>query len=108
MPLLLQTLADKGEEESVVEIASTFTAQQFPYDVRMHALQLLLQYDRSPDNWSERLLVLFNDQHPRIRMRAAEALTYLTEREREIITPTLLEDSYDERVRRAIRSAVNR
>lgn len=107
VPMLLQNLADKGEEEAVVDIASTFTAQQFPYDVRMHALELLLQYDRSPDNWSERLLVLFNDQHPHIRMRAAEALRFLAENERETITPTLLEDSYDERVRRAIRSAVN-
>jgi hypothetical protein len=107
VPMLLQNLADKGEEEAVVDIASTFTAQQFPYDVRMHALELLLQYDRSPDNWSERLLVLFNDQHPHIRMRASEALRFLAENERETITPTLLEDSYDERVRRAIRSAVN-
>jgi HEAT repeat protein len=108
VPLLLQTLADKGEEEAVVEIASTFTAQQFPYDVRIHALELLLQYDRSPENWNERMMGLFNDQHPHIRMRAAEALSYLTESERESITPTLLEDSYDERVRRAIMLTINR
>lgn len=104
VPFLLRLLAEKGEEESAVEMASTFIAEQFPYDVRNGALEIILEFDRSSENWEERLPELFDDVHPGIRYRAASALQYVGRSSRNSILEEALGNEYDERVRRVMES----
>jgi hypothetical protein len=102
VPFLIQLLAEKGETESAVEMASTFIAEQFPYDVRKEALEIVLEYDRSSSNWEERLPELFSDTHPGIRYMAASALEFLNSRSRNELADQFLMEEYDERVRRVL------
>ncbi len=102
VPLLLQLLAEKGETESAVEMASTFITEQFPYDVRNAALGIMLEYDRASSNWEERLPDLFSDTHPGIRYKAASALEYVNARSRNELADQFLMEEYDERVRRVL------
>lgn len=102
VPTLLQLLAEKGETESAVEMASTFVTEQFPYDVRKAALDIMLEYDRSSSNWEERLPDLFSDIHPGIRYKAASALEYVNAGSRNNLTDQFLMEEYDERVRRVL------
>lgn len=107
VPFLIQLLAEKGENESAVELASTFIAEQFPYDVRRDALEIVLEYDRSSSNWEERLPDLFADTHPGIRYKAATALEFVNARSRNNLAEQFLMEEYDERVRRVIQDAIN-
>lgn len=102
VPTLLQLLAEKGETESAVDMASTFIAEQFPYDVRKAALDIMLEYDRSSANWEERLPDLFADIHPGIRFSAAQALEFVSAGSRAELAEEFLMEEYDERVRRVL------
>ncbi|MDZ7719434.1 MAG: hypothetical protein U5K72_11515 [Balneolaceae bacterium] len=102
VPSILQLLAEKGETESAVEMASTFTAEQFPYEVRKEALDLVLEYDRSSANWEERLPDLLSDIHPGIRYIAASALEFVNAGSRDDLAEQFLMEEYDERVRRVL------
>lgn len=102
VPLILQNLAEKGEEESAVDMASTFITDQFPYEVRRDALEIIIEFDRSSSNWEERLPELFSDIHPGIRYRAASALEYVNRSARNELIEQALQEEYDERVRRLL------
>lgn len=104
VPLIIRLLAEKGEEESAVEMASTFITEQFPYEVRKEALEIVLEFDRSSGNWEERLPELFADTHPGIRYRAASALNYVNASARSSLVDQALQEEYDERVRRLLES----
>lgn len=106
VPLILQLLAEKGETESAVEIAATFITDQFPYDVRKQVLEVILEYDRSSENWEERLPELFGDIHPGIRYRAASALEYVNQGSRNDLADQFLMEEYDERVRRVLENVI--
>lgn len=107
VPTLLQLLAEKGETESAVEMASTFITEQFPYEVRKEALEIVLEYDRSSSNWEERLPELFSDIHPGIRYKAAQGLEFVNAGSRTELAEEFLMEEYDERVRRVLASVVN-
>jgi hypothetical protein len=102
VPLVLDLLAEKGEAESAVDIASTFVSEEFPYVTRKGALDVMLQYDESPANWQDRLPDLLTDRHPRIRYRAAQALDRLSSSQRSNVVAGRMDDEYDERVRRLL------
>lgn len=104
VPVILRVLAEKGEEESAVEISSTFIAEQFPYAVRKEALEIILKYDRSSGNWESRLPELFTDAHPGIRYRAASAFEFMDRRARNTLLKEIHDEEYDERVRRVLES----
>lgn len=101
---MLELLAEKGETESAVEMASTFITEQFPYDVRKEALEIVLKFDRSSSNWEERLPDLFADTHPGIRYKAASALEFVNARSRNNLAEQFLMEEYDERVRRVLKN----
>lgn len=107
VPLLLELLAEKGETESAVEMASTFITDQFPYEIRKEALAIVLNYDRSSSNWEERLPELFSDIHPGIRYMSASALEYVNSGTRNDLADQFMMEEYDERVRRVLESAMN-
>lgn len=102
IPLILRLLAEQGEEESAIEMASTFIAEQFPYEVRKDALELILEYDRSSASWEDRLPELFGDAHPGIRYHAASALEYVSASARSNLVEQALQEEYDERIRRVL------
>lgn len=102
VPLILRLLAEQGEEESAVEMASTFITEQFPYNVRKGALEVMLEHDRSSGNWEDRLPELFGDTHPGIRYYAASALEYVNASNRSTLAEQALQEEYDERVRRVL------
>lgn len=107
VPVILQLLAEKEGEESAVEMASTFITEQFPYEVREGALEIVLEYDRSSSNWEERLPDLFSDTHPGIRYKAATALEFVNSGARNSLVDQFLMEEYDERVRRVLERAMN-
>ena len=103
VPLLLQLLAESGNAEAAVDIASTFISEEFPFDIRYKALDVILEFDQSPANWNNRLPDLLKDRHPRIRFKAAQALGRLNLQQRRQIVDSRIDDEYDERVRRQLR-----
>ena len=103
VPLMLDLLAEKGEDERAVEIANTFVAEEFPYSIRKGSLEVLLKYDHSPSNWMDRLPVLLADNNPLIRYQSAQALEKLNSQQRNQIVDDRIDNEYDARVRIALR-----
>jgi hypothetical protein len=103
VPLLLRLLAEKGGAEAAIDIASTFISQEFPFDIRYRVLDVMLEYDRSPVNWNNRLPDLLSDRHPRIRYKAAQSLDRLNPQQRLRIVEQRYDDEYDERVKMMLR-----
>lgn len=103
VPVLLQALADKGDEENAVQLAETFLSAEFPYSVRVGTLNMILVADQSQQGWENRLEELLTDRDPRIRYRAVAGLQYLNDQERNRLVDTLLIEEYDERVATALR-----
>lgn len=99
VPLLLRLLAEKGGAEAAVDIAQTFISQEFPFDIRYHVLDVMLEYDQSPANWNNRLPDLLSDRHPRIRYKAVQSLDRLNPQQRRRIVEQRIDDEYDERVK---------
>lgn len=102
VPLILQLLASKSEEEAAVQFSSTFLAEGFPYSVRREVLDLVKQYDESRSGWEDRLPDLLADRDPRIRYSAAEALGRTGSSAREEILATAKAEEHDLRVLRKL------
>ncbi len=102
VPLLLELLAEKGERETAVEIASTFVEPEFSYTTRKGALDIMIRYDQSPANWNERLPKLLSDSDPRIRYHSADALQRLSSQQRSRIISDRIDDEFDARVRQKL------
>lgn len=104
VPVLLETLASEGAEEQSVKLSDTFLSAEFPYDVRVGALNIILEFDKSPEGWRNRLDDLLTDNDPRIRYRSVSGLEFLSaDEQRRLIEVRLLEE-YDERVAGALRN----
>jgi HEAT repeat protein len=103
VPLMLDLLAEKGEDEKAVEIADTFVAKEFPYSVRKGSIDVLLKFDQSPSNWMDRLPELLADNNPLIRYQSAKALEKLNSQQRNQLVDERIDNEYDARVRMALR-----
>jgi len=104
VPILLKALADKGEQEQAVQLSDTFLSAEFPYDVRVGALNLILEFDKSREGWQNRLEDLLTDKDPRIRYRSVSGLEYLSADEQNRLIEVRLLEEYDERVASALRN----
>lgn len=102
VPVLLKALADKGAAEKAVQLSDTFLSAEFPYDVRVGALNVILDTDESQEGWANRLDELLTDRDPRIRYRAVSGLQFLTEEDRNSLIESRLIEEYDERVATAL------
>ncbi|WP_340106533.1 hypothetical protein [Rhodohalobacter sp. 8-1] len=107
VPVLLNAIADKGAAEKAVQLSDTFLSSEFPYDVRVGALNVILDNDESQEGWSNRLDELFTDGDPRIRYRAVAGLRFLNERDRSQLAESRLIEEYDQRVASALRRYQN-
>lgn len=103
VPLMLNLLAEKGEAETAVDIASTFAAPEFSYTIRKGALGVMIENDQSPANWMNRLPGLLSDHDPRIRHQATGALAKLNSQQRNQVVSQRIDDEFDARVRAALR-----
>jgi hypothetical protein len=104
VPVLLRALAEKGAEEKAVELSDTFLSPEFPYAVRVGALNVILETDQSQNGWSNRLETLLSDDDPRIRYRSVAGLEYLTQEERIRLIDARLPEEFDERIASALRN----
>lgn len=103
VPELLEKLAQKGAAEQSVQLSETFLSAEFPYDIRVGALNVILKTDESQEGWLNRLDDLLTDRDPRIRYRAVNGLQFLAPDERERLKESRLIEEYDERVASALR-----
>ena len=104
VPVLLESLAEKGAVEQAVQLSDTFLSAEFPYNVRSGALTVILTTDQSQEGWANRLDVLLTDGDPRIRYRAVAGLQFLTEDDRNNLIDVRLIEEYDERIARALKN----
>ncbi|MDZ7771824.1 MAG: HEAT repeat domain-containing protein [Balneolaceae bacterium] len=94
-------LSGTGATDQAVDYAEHYTVPRFPYDVRVRAIGLLSQFNRSATDWVARAEELLGDPDPRIRYLAVRALdSFSAEAARELLQRHLAEE-YDARVRPA-------
>ena len=62
VPVLLESLAEKGARQQAVQLSDTFLSAEFPYTVRVGALNVILNTDQSQEGWSNRLENLLTDE----------------------------------------------
>lgn len=100
VPLILSLYAENGNPEKAVEISDELVEGEFPLQIRLEFIKLIVEHDRSPDNWMQRLPVLLNDPHPAVRYQAVQALEYIPQNRRNELIQIVLDQEFDERVRR--------
>ncbi len=57
-----------------VDIVDGFSSPNYKFDLRKHALELLLKIDDDTKRWNSRLNNLYSDRDPRIRLWAVEQI----------------------------------
>ena len=102
VPYMLTLLAEAGEIESAVRFSETFLSREFPIEVRLAVLDLVLEHDQSARSWENRLENLLRDRDPRIRYRVADALGRVSAEVRNDLVKKILPEEFDERVYRKI------
>ena len=103
VPLMIRLLAQKGEGERAVDLATTFVSDEFPHDIRKKILDIMLDIDQSSSNWMDRLPGLLSDRNPLIRKQAISALEKLNAQQRQEIVSAHLDNEHDARIRNAMK-----
>jgi hypothetical protein len=102
VPLMLELLAQKGEEETAVRFGSTFLSDSFPFSIRKPVLDLILELDQSREGWSGRLPALLSDTDPRIRYYSVAAIDRVDSSTGAEWIERRMAEEYDERVRQVL------
>lgn len=103
----IQQLANMGNVDEAVQRASLFTGEQFRYEIRRRALEILIQHDHAPDNWLSRAEELLEDADPRIRFLTVEGLERNQNEEvRSYLSEQIL-DEYDARVHQRMERVIS-
>jgi len=100
---LLNILAGKGAGERAVELADRALSQDLAFQEKKEVVKFLISVDQSPGNWMNRLADLLQSPHPGVRITAAEAIDKLLVNDRNSIIESVMQNEFDERVRRALR-----
>jgi len=100
---LLNILAGKGAGERAVELADRALSQDLAFQEKKEVVKFLISVDQSPGNWMNRLADLLQSPHPGVRITAAEAIDKLSVNDRNSIIESVMQNEFDERVRRALR-----
>ena len=100
---LLGLLTEKGAGERAVEFADRALSQNISYQEKQEIINFLIKADQSPNNWMSRLTGLLRSPHPGVRITAAEAVEKLSVNDRNSLTESIIQNEFDERVRRALR-----
>ena len=100
---LLNILAGKGAGERAVELADRALSQDLAFQEKKEVVKFLISVDQSPGNWMNRLADLLQSPHPGVRITAAEAIGKLSVNDRNSIIESVMQNEFDERVRRALR-----
>lgn len=102
----IKNQADIGATERAIANASSYLNPVFNYTVRSVALRILTDHDHSPANWQERIQGLLEDRDPRIRYLAVRAIGNVPGLDAASILETVIQDEYDARVYRVMRSVI--
>jgi len=100
---LLNILAGKGAGEQAVELADRALSQDLAFQEKKEVVKFLISVDQSPGNWMNRLADLLQSPHPGVRITAAKAIGKLSVNDRNSIIESVMQNEFDERVRRALR-----
>ena len=104
---VIQQLANMGEVEEAVGKAGLFATDEYSYEVRQMALNVLVQHDHTPADWLARAKSLLDTSDPRIRFLVVQGLARNQNQEVTNFLSDYMQDEYDARVYRAITQVIN-
>lgn len=94
----IQELANMGQIENAVKQANLFTDNNYSFEIRSRAYQLLIQHDHAAENWLGRAKELTETADPRIRFLVVRGLERNANDEIRSYLSDYRQDEYDERV----------
>ncbi|RNC85671.1 MAG: hypothetical protein ED557_02550 [Balneola sp.] len=74
----IEASADIDTLGTYVTLAESYLSDTYPYPIRKHALELLIELDEDEQSWVERIEELSNDRDPRIRIISLDAMKWLS------------------------------
>ena len=104
---VIQQLANMGEVEEAVGKAGLFATDEYSYEVRQMALNVLVQHDHTPADWLARAKSLLDTSDPRIRFLVVQGLARNQNQEVTDFLSDYMQDEYDARVYRAITQVIS-
>lgn len=104
--MVIQQLANMGEVEQAIAQASLFTSDEYSYDIRSTALQILIQHDHTPSDWLSRAKNLLDTSDPRIRFFVIKGLARNLNNEVREFLSAYIQDEYDARVYKQIENVL--
>ncbi|MDZ7680715.1 MAG: HEAT repeat domain-containing protein [Fodinibius sp.] len=104
---VIQQLANIGEVEEAVGKAGLFATDEYSYEVRRMALDILIQHDHTPADWLARAKNLLDTADPRVRFLVVKGLARNRNQEVTDFLSSYLQDEYDARVYRQIEQALD-
>lgn len=103
----VQELANMGAVDEAVTRAKLFTGDQYNYQIRSRALEILIQHDHSSSDWLSRAEELFDDADPRIRFLVVQGLERNLNEEITEFLGVRIQDEYDARVYHKIQQVIS-
>jgi hypothetical protein len=104
---VIQQLANIGEVEEAVGQASLFATEEYSYQVRRMALDILIQHDHTPSDWLARAKNLLDTADPRIRFLVIRGLARNQNQEVTDFLSSYSQDEYDARVHKHIQQVLD-
>lgn len=104
---VIRQLANMGEVEEAVAQAGLFAGDEYSYDIRKTALQILIQHDHTPSDWLSRAKNLLDTSDPRIRYFVIKGLARNQDQEVRDYLSAYQQDEYDARVYKQIEKVLN-
>jgi len=94
----IQALAERGNTVQAIKLAGFYIEPVYDYSVRKKAFQVLLNQDKSAENWSSRLEIMLSDYDPRMRYLAVKNLDVIPGIDGSTVISSHIEQEYDARV----------
>ncbi|WP_440998587.1 hypothetical protein [Fodinibius sp. SL11] len=94
----IRQLANVGQVADAIEQANLFTENQYSFDIRSAALQILIQHDHAANNWLSLAQNLLDEADPRIRFLVLKGLERNMNNEIRQYLKDYMQDEYDARV----------
>lgn len=102
----IQQLANMGQINQAVKMATLFTDDEQSYDIRSTALGILIQHDHTPTDWLTRADQLLADSDPRIRYLTILGLQRNLNPKVTEYLKDYIQDEYDQRVYQKIEQLI--
>jgi hypothetical protein len=103
---MIQQLANIGGVEEAIAKAELFISDEYRYEIRSRALEILIQHDHTPSDWISRTRNLLATTDPRIRYLLVQGLKLNKHRAVVAFIKEHIQDEYDARVYQSMSSLV--